>query len=155
MTLKQHLIVSTVVGLGFGWFFHSWSAGLYSWLIGWAIDLDHLIDYFIYLIHFEKKFSIKMFFSGKYFDQMGKIFVIYHSWEYSLISIIFYYATDIPISIIFSVTFSYILHLYLDVIAYKSKFRAYSLLYRLSVKFDKNKICAKQYEATCVSDYYY
>lgn len=53
--------------LGFGFLFKSYLIGLSAWLIGWAMDCDHLFDYFLYLRKFKTKLNLQEFFDGVFF----------------------------------------------------------------------------------------
>ncbi|MFQ5952711.1 MAG: hypothetical protein ACE5JK_04825 [Candidatus Omnitrophota bacterium] len=70
-----------VLTLALAWFFYRFT-GRWDWSLlvvlgGVFIDLDHLIDYFLY---FGWKFNLKDFFSHKYLAS-GRVYVIFHSWE--------------------------------------------------------------------------
>ena len=74
-------------------------------IFGWLLDIDHIIDYFIYLYRNKKiKISLIFFFSGKYFKENKKIFLFLHSYEIPFFLFIIFFSTKnyeyifIPIS---------------------------------------------------------
>ena len=140
MTSKIHFTVSSITGLAFGLIFKSYVIGVTSWMTGWIIDCDHLLDYFIYLLKFKTKPDIQEFFSGVFFKKLGKIYVLAHSWEYLFIFLIVgFYRLSFPF--VTAIGFSYGLHLLLDQFSNKTHPGMYFLSYRIKVGFNKNKLC--------------
>lgn len=138
MSLKIHLIVSSLLGLFFGLIFHSFWISLLSWLVGWLIDCDHLLDYFLYLLKFKKtpelKEFLEEFFNGDYYKKLGKIYVLAHAWEYLVV----FWALGswkLNLSWVISLSFSYGLHLFLDQWGNRGHPSRYFLLYRIKVGF--------------------
>lgn len=140
MFLKNHFTVSVVLGLSFGFLFKSYLAGLSAWLVGWAMDCDHLFDYFLYLRKFKTKFNLQEFFDGVFFDKLGKIYILGHAWEYLILYIIIGYLI-LPWQFIIAIGFSYGLHLLLDQFDNKVYPGMYFLFYRIKVNFNVNKLC--------------
>jgi len=140
MTLKTHFIVSSVVGLSFGFIFKSYVIGIASWLVGWIMDTDHLLDYFIYLKKFKKKFNLKEFFASHYLKKLGKIYFLAHGWEYLILFSIFGF-WQLDNAFVFAVSFSYFLHLALDQYKYKVSPFIYFLIYRIKINFNIDKLC--------------
>lgn len=52
---------------------------------GIFIDLDHLVDYFLF---YKDIFSIKNFFKGSCLKESGKIYLFLHSWEIVIVLLI-------------------------------------------------------------------
>lgn len=141
MSLKVHFIVSSILGLFFGLIFQSYLIGLLTWLIGWLIDCDHLLDYFLYLVKFEKRPDIKEFFSsGTFFKKLGKIYVLAHAWEYLFLFLVLGFS-KLSLPFVVAIGSSYGLHLLLDQLGNHGHPLMYFLLYRIKVGFDVNKLC--------------
>jgi len=133
-----HIIISTAVAFSFGLIFKSYSIGLISWLAGWIIDFDHLIDYAIYLKKFKKKFNLEEFVSGDYFKKLGKIYVLGHSWEYLIL--FFFLGNYFPWQLLTTVSVSYFFHMILDQLSYDISHFLYFLSYRIKVNFNTEKL---------------
>ncbi|MBU4299207.1 hypothetical protein KJ636_04145 [Patescibacteria group bacterium] len=140
MTLKVHFTISAAVGLAFGLIFKSYFIGMASWLIGWAIDFDHLMDYFIYLLKFKTRPNLGEFLSGDFFKKLGKIYILAHGWEY-LILFITVGSFTLPWQLVLAIALSYSLHLFLDQLACNTNKWMYFLIYRIKVNFNVNKLC--------------
>jgi len=84
--LLIHLFFAFVAGL-IVWLFwgHSEISFLAGFLGGFLIDIDHLIDYFI---AFGPKFRLSYFLRGYSFLKNDKIYVLFHGWEYVILSVI-------------------------------------------------------------------
>tara|TARA_B100001964_G_C14117239_1_gene546654 strand:+ start:202 stop:639 length:438 start_codon:yes stop_codon:yes gene_type:complete len=109
-------------------------------IFGWLLDIDHIIDYSIYLYRNKKiKISLIFFFSGKYFKKNKKIFVFLHSYEIPLFLNIIFYSTN-NYEYIF-VSISYLVHILQDQFTNNVKPFSYFLTYRLLINFDLKKIC--------------
>lgn len=106
---------------------------------GWLIDLDHLIDYLIFIKKLNKKFSIKFFLTGKYFVYNKKIYLFLHSYEISIILVIFS-LIEADVGFLF-VAISHICHLIQDQLSNNVQKYTYFLIYRILVKFNYQKIC--------------
>ena len=75
--IRLHILVSLLsMGIIYGVFRSLKLATLY-FAAGIFIDLDHLIDYFLY---FGLKFRLKYFFGSLYL-RSGKVYIFLHSWE--------------------------------------------------------------------------
>ena len=110
---------------------------------GWLIDVDHLLDYYIYLKRTGKSIDLKFFFSGKYFKENKKVIVIFHSWEIAILMFIYYFLSETPlIKELFFYTFlSYLTHIIIDQFTNKPAIFGYSTIYRINKKFDINFFC--------------
>jgi hypothetical protein len=75
--LATHFVVAVILAAGFYWFTGKWSWAILTVIGGVLIDLDHLLDYFLY---YGLKFSLKNFFDHKYLAS-GKCYILFHSWE--------------------------------------------------------------------------
>lgn len=101
---------------------------------GIFIDLDHLIDYFLYFKF--SFFDIKKFLKGEYMKS-GKIFLFLHSWELVLLLYLISYLFMLP-EIAF-LAFGMTIHLIID--NYKRHKKAFYLIfYRAANNFQIRKI---------------
>ena len=109
-------------------------------IFGWLLDIDHIIDYFIYLYRNKKiKISLIFFFSGKYFKENKKIFLFLHSYEIPLFLFIIFFSTK-NYEYIF-IPISYFAHILQDQFTNNIRPYSYFLTYRLLINFDLKKIC--------------
>ena len=75
-----HLALALGVGLIFYWRYRRWELILSALFVGVLIDVDHLIDYFLY---FGARINLSNFFNVKsYMEASGKIYVFFHAWEW-------------------------------------------------------------------------
>lgn len=112
--------------------------------MGWLIDVDHLFDYYFYISHKKKNFSIKNFFSGSYFKENKKIFVLLHSWELGIFIFILYLLEKdfILNKLYFFSSLSYLTHLMIDQYTNKPRYLGYSILFRFLNKFEIKSFCS-------------
>ena len=93
------------------------------------IDLDHLVDYFIY---FKNGFSMRSFLCSEHIKS-GKIYIIFHSWELIFVifisGLIFKSAGSILLSIAMAV------HIISDSVMHR-RIAAYFLAFRMAKRFD-------------------
>lgn len=132
-----HFSLSVISGLLVGYLTSNYWALLPALVAGFLVDVDHLIDY----LHYSKlkKFNIKDFFSGRFFDSSGKVYVLFHGYEYAFIFLIL--AIFLPkLNWIFcSLSLSHLLHLLYDTLSNKPKWLTYSIIYRAINNFDHDK----------------
>jgi len=95
------------------------------------IDLDHLVDHFLY---FKNKFNLNAFFSSGSMES-GKVYIFLHSWELTLLLYIAGLAAKSTGLVMLSAGFA--AHLAADSLM-KKNFVIYFLAYRIANKFDVN-----------------
>lgn len=98
---------------------------------GVLLDLDHLIDYFIF---FRSDFNLKYLFKGSYL-QSGKVYLFLHSWELNII--ILALALSMKSYGLFIFFLSLSIHLVIDNIP-KRNWLFYFIIYRMYKNFDTN-----------------
>ena len=110
---------------------------------GWLLDVDHFFDYFIFLKKTKNKINLKFFFSGKYFSENKKVYVLFHSWElaFSIFLISFFFSDELLQKVYFWTSISYLTHILIDQITNKPKFFGYFLIYRYIKSFNSSKFC--------------
>lgn len=119
------LIFAFIIYLISGIFRHS----VIFFLGGVLIDLDHLIDYYIF---FKNKFKIK-YFINSVFLKSGKAYLLLHSWEINFLLFIFGMAVRSMELMVLSLSLS--VHLIIDNLQRENAL-AYFLIYRTLKKFD-------------------
>ncbi|MFC1514608.1 hypothetical protein ACFL5X_01740 [Candidatus Omnitrophota bacterium] len=105
------------------------------------IDLDHLIDYFMY---FGFHFSLKKFFSLEYL-RSGKVYMFFHSWE--LFIIIFAVSIAFDFFPLFFFSLAIAVHLLFDTL-HRIRPLFYFLIYRAAKNFDARLLCPE-----CLEDF--
>lgn len=138
-----HIILCTIIAIIGYRYLRSYWVWIASYLMGFLLDSDHLVDYFLY-----RKgllFNLKEFASGTYFEIAGKIYLFLHSYELAILFIIaasiIWFVTQKPwrkkaVTILLVLAFSLILHLLYDTIYYKPDWNTYFLLSRIYHHFN-------------------
>ncbi len=107
---------------------------LYCFLGGVLVDLDHLIDYFLY---FGFNFNLKYFFEGR-FLLSRRIYLFLHGWELVLVLVLLSFLNK---SLgLWTFTVSLGVHIFIDNIQRDNKL-FYLFSYRLYHKFNAEKLC--------------
>ena len=135
MKLHNHILASTTVGGISYYIFGSWQISVTVFLSGIFIDLDHILDYFLY----EKKIKldIKDFFYKCEALILNKVYLLLHSYELIIILAILAYFTNNYIVLGLLIGFG--THIMLDLAANKVHFLGYSFIFRLINKFNSKK----------------
>src|SRR3989338_3756884 len=136
MKLHNHILASTTVGGISYYIFGSWQISVTVFLSGIFIDLDHILDYFLY----EKKIKldIKDFFYKCEALILNKVYLLLHSYELIIILAILAYFTNNYIVLGLLIGFG--THIMLDLSANKVHFLGYSFIFRLINRFNSKKI---------------
>lgn len=139
-----HFILSLVVGLVFAYIYKKWQLIVYSFLVGFFLDIDHLIDYFIYKKQFA--FNLDQFLFGTYFDLTNKVYIFFHSYEYVLLFLLIAIIilankkrirnASANAAVLLTIAASMFLHLIYDETYYQPRLLTYSIIYRASHNFD-------------------
>ena len=128
-----HFSLGLIIGL-IG--FYIWKDKRLIWLslaVSMLIDLDHLVDYWLYLGYLD--FNLREFLSGNYFCASGKLYIFFHGYEYSIV--LFF------LSLIIKKYRKYFLvgaiailaHLFFDLISNNVSFLDYSIIFRIIHNF--------------------
>ncbi len=139
-----HLSLSLLVGATVGSLTGNYWAMLAALLAGFFVDTDHLIDYIAF-----KKFkglNLKEFLSGKFFDDSGKVYVLFHGYEFALIYLfagIFWSQFN---WLFLALGLSHFLHLLYDQISNKPIWPTYFISYRIAHNFNHNDFQFKKCE---------
>ena len=109
---------------------------------GWLIDIDHLVDYLLFLKNSSKPFSVPEFLSGVYFKETKMVILPFHSIEVSLLLLVGSSIAAGGWGDFFFIAFvSHFLHLIQDFIAHKPTLFGYSLLARYSNRWRLDWFC--------------
>ena len=136
MKLHNHIVVSTIISGVSQYIFNSWQMSITVFLSGIFIDLDHLLDYFIY----EKKIELDL---KDFFYKCGTLTLekeplILHSYELiTVLAIVSYFINNY---IIVGLLLGLGTHIVFDIFTNKVYFLGYSFIFRLIHKFNYRKV---------------
>ena len=142
MTLKHHVIISTVLTTMFTIWFKSWSGGLACFLSGIFIDLDHNLDYLIWKRKLPISYRKLIDFLKD--DHDAKLYLFLHSYELlaALWFCIFYLdLNELWLGMAVGLT----VHMACDEYYNPLRPLAYFLTYRFSRGFNRRKLFKKGY----------
>lgn len=132
--ISLHILISVLCAVIIYWLFHSVKMAMLCLLVGIFIDLDHLIDYFMY---FGLRFRLIEFFTSL-FLRSGKVYLFLHSWE--LLVPIWLWGIYFKQEILaLAITLGFVAHLLLDQCRRTIPF-AYFLSFRIFNNFKAEKI---------------
>lgn len=154
MEFFLHELVHFSISLLTGWFV--WKkfkqllpSYLGSFLGGFLLDSDHLIDY---ILVFGSKFRLNYFLESYEFLTSRKVYVFFHAWEWviALILLIIFLSGKQLLAknpalktvriFLIAFTLAMALHLFFDSVSNDVKPVSYSLIYRLLNNFNADKI---------------
>jgi len=140
MKLSKHLATHAFLGflagfityLFFGQFLLSFTAGFVG---GFAIDLDHLIDYFLV---FGGNFKLDYFFKGYSYFKSGKMYILFHGFEYVMVlALLSFLINNTAVqTILVGLAFGILIHLITDIKINNIPFQTYWVLKRIKNNFD-------------------
>ena len=134
-----HVAVYLLSAIPLYHFLKKYGTSLYDFLFGFLvtilIDLDHVIDYLT--ANGWSRLSVSEFLEGKYFHQMGKIYVFFHSWELALLLLAIYFFAKQKHKWILFVFLGIFVHLVFDTLSYGFDFKVYFLVTRILNNFSE------------------
>ena len=138
--ISSHLMLA-LIGSGFIYFGFRNMLYAFSFFVGSIfIDLDHLIDYFLYDGF---RFSLKRFLSLEYL-RAGKVYIVLHSWE--IFFVLFISSIIFRLDYLFFFSLGMAVHLVFDTF-HRIRPLFYCLIYRAHKKFDANFLCPECLES--------
>lgn len=151
MSLTAHLSIHIFFSLLAGFIvFRIWKFPVVSFVFaligGVLMDFDHFIDYFL---AFGTTFNFSYFSAGYQFLQSGKIYVLFHGWEYVILLLIGVFLAKQKLflkSALLALALGMFSHLCFD--AYQNdgmSFKAYSILFRASQNFESKSIVTPEH----------
>lgn len=144
LSLPTHLFIHLVFSLLAGFIvWKIWKkpflAFFCGFLGGFLIDLDHFVDYYW---AFGWNWQWQYFEGGYQFLKSGKIFVLFHAWEYVIIlaCVVFFLKNKYGKIIFLSLALGIFFHLTTDVVIDDMPIKSYSISYRIKNNFEIAKI---------------
>lgn len=134
ITFIAALVMATLVTIQL----QSVQMGIIALFVCVLLDLDHLVDYFLYLKRDRKRFNLNEFLSGTYFIEWKKFITPGHSWELVLIFMLMYAQYGYKLAIVLAVSLT--THYVIDYITNDVNRVAYFFLYRMQYGFAKTSI---------------
>lgn len=138
MMPKWHILASAVLATMIFIITNSPAAAVACFIAGTAIDIDHVLDYYLYSGHLSLDIS-KI--SGFYQD-FGKVIVVLHSYELLVVGAVVAYMLGANLLFIGAVT-GFMGHMLMDTLAYEMKPQSYFLSYRVIKGFKLEKLCCQ------------
>ncbi|MHB9118259.1 MAG: hypothetical protein ACYC2R_08285 [Burkholderiales bacterium] len=140
--LFEHLPLSLAIGIA-GWWLSGDTACLLAALVaGWAIDADHLVDFFYYTCRTGKEADYSLVRTGKYFKLNGKVFVPLHAWEITLMLLFLALLVPATQAIMLCAAIAHGAHLLQDQLMYRVRPYGYWFMSRLHEHFAHDGFCA-------------
>lgn len=137
--LQYHIAASSILAVAFYYLTNSVSASLLSFFSGFSVDVDHLLDFWLY----KKRIAFRKEIFQDFYRKWDKIPVLLHSIEL-LIPLWFLSHAFTPVSFVVAVSAGFVLHLLLDFFGNEMKPSCYFLTYRLAKGFDKKLLCKSE-----------
>jgi len=139
MNTQAHIITSVALATALYTHSHSIAESAACFLTGVLIDLDHLIDFYLFS---GEKFSRKRFFSWCLEGRWQKITLLFHSYE--IYGLLFLASFFFDSAVLRGLLWGAGLHLVLDQVANSMKYRLspwfYLLGFRIAVGFRKERL---------------
>ena len=135
-----HFSIALLIGLFFYWRHRRWELILAALIPGFLIDVDHLIDYFLW---HGFTFDLRLFFDvDSYMETSGKVYVLFHGWE--LIPVFWLLGQWLGKrskikDLSWAVSLAYFGHLFWDYLAFYRYPLNYSLIFRIINRFEAEK----------------
>ena len=129
-----HAFATLLVASIFYYFSQNTAQTLLLMAVSIGIDIDHLIDYVLYLHTQNHKPDLRFFLSVKYFLLSNKLYVLLHSWELVLVFLWLYRGGNGTIFL--SIAAGMITHYAIDTVTNHMHPLAYVFTFRAIHKFD-------------------
>jgi hypothetical protein len=138
-----HFLVTLGIALILFWRFQDWRLIVACLLAGIFIDIDHLLDYFLYYGFSSGSVGIKETLADvNYFDLSEKVIVFFHGWEFVPLTWILGKWLGIKLKIRgleWALALSYFGHLLVDHFSFPHHPLGYSFVFRLLNKFSQKE----------------
>jgi len=129
MTLLEtelvHLSVGLIMALTIFYFTKSLPLTIFSFLVNFLLDVDHLFDYFFC---FGLNFNLNNFLKGDAFTESGKVYTLFHAWEWS--AVLGLLGLKFQRKIFWTLALTIFVHLLTDVWTNRMFFSDYSFIFR-------------------------
>lgn len=136
-----HVTASLFVGCVLFWRYRQRWLIFLSLLVGVFLDIDHIIDY-LFFVHFSR-LSFAELFDTSYFAAAGKMYIVFHGWEYAIILFISAAIWKRRRPLLLTAAFTMTTHLLIDQVNiwyYSGQWiLGYSILWRAFGTFDHHR----------------
>ena len=133
--LLQHLLLGGAVFFSTAKLTQDLSWAFVATAVNLLIDLDHLLEYYLY----RRGFSFREFFSGRKKKKKGTIIIFLHAWEYVVVLLLLaLWRESLGLAL---TAFALAAHLAFDQLSWPLHPLSYSLFWRWRVGFSLKKIC--------------
>lgn len=139
----EHLPPSLFIGILFYNFHQNTDYFIVALIFGWLIDVDHLFDYYLWINKSNSHFSVKTFLNGSYFEKCGRVYLLFHAWEWSFILCLLGIFLEENNSFLLCAGLGLFVHLFQDHISNKPNAMGYSIFFRYANKFSLDMFCKK------------
>jgi len=139
MMPQYHIAASSILAVAFYYLTNSVSASFLCFFSGFCIDIDHLLDFWLY----KKRIAFSEEVFQDFYIKWDKVPVLLHSVELLIPLWSLGYAFT-PVSFVVAVSAGFVLHIILDLFTNETKPLGYFLSYRLVKGFDKKFICGSR-----------
>ena len=136
--LLKHLVLALLIGILGWWITKSFRLGLFGGLVNFFMDTDHLFEYLWWK---KDRFSLRDFLTGVHFEQKGKIYVLFHGWEYVLVSLTVFGWSGNKFWLVLAIALGS--HLIFDQFSWPNHPLSYFLTYRAKNGFRLEKVCLR------------
>jgi hypothetical protein len=136
MMPKWHILTSAVLSVIIFKVTGSFSAAAVCFAAGTVIDIDHVLDYYVY----SGRLSLSVSEVGGFYPRFGKVFVFLHSYKLLLAEAVVAYLLQAQVLFI-GAAVGFMGHLLLDTAGYGMKARSYFLVYRVFCGFRVERLC--------------
>ena len=137
--LFWHAILGVVVTVFLWWVTGSIWWGAAGGAVNVLMDIDHLLEY----LFFWRRFRWREFLDGSHFRKNKKIVIIFHGWEYVILSFLLWLWWQKNIFLILFVGLG--AHLFFDQLSWNLYPFSYFFLYRLKYGFAISRVCRDEY----------
>lgn len=139
MMPKWHILTSAVLSVIIFKVTGSFSAAVVCFAAGTVIDIDHVLDYYLY----SGRLSLSVPEISGFYPQFGKVFVFLHSYELLLAGAVVAYLLQAQVLFMGAVV-GFMGHLLLDTAGYEMKALSYFPVYRVFCGFRVERLCATE-----------
>ena len=136
MMPKWHILTSAVLSVTIFKVTGSLNAAAVCFAAGTVIDIDHVLDYYLY----SGRLSLSVSEISGFYPRFGKVFVFLHSYELLLAGAVVAYLLQAQVLFI-GAAVGFMGHLLLDTAGYEMKPQSYFLVYRVFCGFRLERLC--------------
>ncbi len=134
---QYHFIASIIFATILFHFTKSPEAAFFFFISGFALDADHLVDFWLY----RKKITIDREIFQHFHGRFGRIYLFLHSFELVALIITLSFLNLQNMILFAALALGLIFHLALDFVSYDLHPLSYFLTYRIFRRFDIKCIC--------------